>query len=246
MDSTKKSSGGGLAMLAVAVGVAAYAGPKAWDVAREKLDALEGDPGVPHAGMARRTMPDMPHDGSGDAMGRCFNALANCAVVLSCPAARARNLLRRYGMGIHDAEDVVAATMLEVCVEATYEQTPQEWAMALMARVKFRRIDAHRRNYRTCAITEAMHLTAGGADQSGDDIAGRRVHAALCRLPSRDRCVIVARYFDDLDDASIQARCQLSSRAMVRKQLERARVRLKTALRVTPGGRLGHFSETFD
>ena len=235
-DNKSKDSGPGL-LTTVAVGVVVLGG---YHYYRERqkpkplqpidVKSLPADYPVKSARIPALQRVDSPQDPAG----RCLDALGGNCIDRPCPIVQAIAIVAKKGLQPADAEDVAHDTMVEVCLNAIDGETSKSWTQALIRRVQFRRIDYLRRSAKVCAyegnLDRRRALNALGDGETDDG----ELKAAICDLSKIDKCVVTARYWDDLDDSSIASKCGMTSTAMVRKQLERARGKLKKALTGAP------------
>lgn len=235
-DTKSKDSGPGI-FTAVAVGVAVYAGHHYYQE-RNKPQTLE--PIDVKSLMAKYPPSPAPlpalrsPDVSQDPVGRCLEALGGNCEERPCPIVQAIAVVAKKGLQPADAQDVAHDTLVEVCLNATDGETPTSWAQALIRRVQFRRIDYLRRSAKVCAYEGNLDRRRALNTLGDGEIDDGKLRAAMCSLSKIDKCVVTARYWDNLDDSSIAAKCGMTSTAMVRKQLERARGKLKLALTAAP------------
>ena len=222
-DQKPKDSGPGFFTTAVIVGVAIGG-----------YHYFKDPPKAPEHKLTRAEIDEVvakyiPKPEPQDATGRCLDALGGNCIEKPCPVIQATQIVASKGIQRADSEDIAHSTLVEVCLKATDAEGPREWTQALMWRAQRRRIDYARRSARTCSFDAAIDANRS-LRALAPEVNDRDVSAAMCEVGETDRCVLVARYWEDLDDATIAAKCGVGSTAMVRKQLERARARLKAAL----------------
>lgn len=130
-------------------------------------------------------------------------------------------------VGVDDAPDVVADAFLRVTRSPVWTDARDRrviWLRAVvyesrsMVRSSVRRRERERR--------VAVPATAESDDRQGND---REIADALDQLPVQQRAVVVLTYWMDLTPAAIAELLEVSE-GSVRKQLARARARMKEAL----------------
>lgn len=203
-------------------------------VADALVDLALEDMTLAATGSAAKQVPRLGLPLRGGPFERCVEALSPGCAVKPCAVDQVHQILRRKDVQDADAADISQTVLLEVCLQATDADTLDAWRAAYFFRANGRRLDGYRKGRRECKYLEQAGMEqemlrgAGQAEFAPED--SRQLDVALCRLSSRDRCVIEGRYFEELTDREIAVKCALSSDAMVRQQLVRARQKLREEL----------------
>lgn len=183
------------------------------------------------SGKVRPAIPAFGLPDTRDLTNDCLAALGSDCADKPCPVEREKLQLRARLIQPTDIEDIVHATLLEVCLRAQRGQGPDDWRGALHWRVSKRTTDYHRYRGRwnACEVDDLLDAITPLPVPVETEVDHEHLHAALCRLSLQDQCVLRARYFDGMDEILVAAKCHLSY-AAARKQLERARKRLRERL----------------
>ena len=161
------------------------------------------------------------------------------ALVLAGDRSGAAYLIERYQMDVYsaslrilanpaDAEDVTQDTFLAAFERMSTYRPEQALAPWLRAIARHRAIDLVRRRAR--APEPELPVPAESVENIAlDRIEAERVRAALNRLPSRDRALLVLRYWEDQSVESV-ARSMGMTEGATRVALLRARRAVGAAL----------------
>jgi len=162
----------------------------------------------------------------------CLSALGEGCTTRPCPVDQVKTSLRGRVQAA-DAEDIAHDLLLEICMRATPLDTAEAWRKAYLGRADWRATDAYRRAGRwDKAKCKGAFRSDGmyGSDYRDAETDHADLYAALCALSEKNRCVVHARYYDDLSDSEIARQCSLPLDAMVRQQLTRARKILRNLM----------------
>ena len=161
------------------------------------------------------------------------------ALVLAGDRSGAAYLIERYQMDVYsaslrilanpaDAEDVTQDTFLAAFERMSTYRPDQALSPWLRAIARHRAIDLVRRRAR--APEPELPVAAESVENIAlDQIEAERVRAALNRLPSRDRALLVLRYWEDQSVQSV-ARSMGMTEGATRVALLRARRAVGAAL----------------
>lgn len=144
-------------------------------------------------------------------------------------AAHAAELVRfATGLvGVHDAPDVVADAYLRVTRSAVWGDARDRrvlWLRAVVFEARSLARSSARRRARELRVAVPVAVDGDQLDAGSSEVTD-----ALDRLSVQQRAVLVLTYWSDLDPAAVAEQLGVSE-GSVRKQLARARARMKEAL----------------
>jgi RNA polymerase sigma-70 factor (sigma-E family) len=132
---------------------------------------------------------------------------------------------------LHEAEDLVQETLFKVArrwPRVSRMDYPGAYARRILVNLALRGSPKRSRRRAELSETQPGNPAAPATPLDGDD----ELHAALATLPSRQRAVLVLRYFLDLPEAEVAAALQCSL-GTVKSTASRGLARLEQTLRPT-------------